>query len=73
MEKMNEDIFVLFKKRVYDMEDITPKSVSIYLNGEKLRDENFRKYINMYIQAAKGEELEESPLAFEKLHERWEV
>ena len=53
MEKMDEDIIALFKKRVYDMAGITPKGVNVYLNKEKLQVENFEKYINMYIQATK--------------------
>ena len=45
MEKMDEDIVALFKKRVYDMAGITPKGVNVYLNKEKLQVENFEKYI----------------------------
>ena len=59
MENMDENIIALFKKRVNDMAGITPKSVSIYLNREKLQVENFEKYINMYIQATKEEDLED--------------
>ena len=73
MEKMDEDIISLFKKRVYDMAGITPKSVSVFLNGEKLNVENFEKYINMYIQASKEEDLEDPPIVFERPHERWEI
>ena len=73
MENMDEDIISLFKKRVYDMAGITPKSVSVYLNGEKLQVENFEKYINMYIQASKEEDLEDPPIVFEQPHERWEI
>ena len=73
MEKMDEDILSLFIKRVYDMAGITPKSVSVYFNGEKLKVDNFEKYINMYIQATKEEDLEDPPIVFEQPHERWEV
>ena len=73
MTKMDEDIIALFKKRVYDMAGITPKGVNVYLNKEKLQVENFEKYINMYIQATKEEDLEDPPIVFEQPHERWEV
>ena len=73
MEVMDEDIISLFKKRVYDMAGITPKGVNVYLNGEKLQVENFEKYINMYIQATKEEDLEDPPIVFEQPHERWEI
>ena len=73
MEKMDEDIISLFKKRVYDMAGITPKGVNVYLNKEKLQVENFEKYINMYIQASKEEDEEDPPIVFEQPHERWEI
>ena len=73
MEKMDDDIVSLLVKRVYDMAGITPKEVSVYLNGEKLQVENFETYINMYIQASKEEDLEDPPIVFEKPHERWEI
>ena len=73
MDKMDEDIIALFKKRVYDMAGITPKGVNVFLNGEKLQVENFEKYINMYIQATKEEDLEDPPIVFEQPHERWEI
>jgi DNA topoisomerase-2 len=73
MQIMDEDIVSLFKKRVYDMAGVTPKNVSVYLNGEKLLVDNFEKYINMYIQASKEEDLEDPPIVFEKPHERWEI
>ena len=73
MEKMDNDIISLFIKRVYDMAGITPKEVSVYFNGEKLQVDNFEKYINMYIQASKEEDLEDPPIVFEKPHERWEI
>ena len=73
MEKMDEDIIALFKKRVYDMAGITPKGVNVFLNGEKLQVDNFEKYINMYIQASKEEDLEDPPIVFEQPHERWEI
>ena len=59
--------------RFGDMAGITPKGVNVYLNGEKLQVENFEKYINMYIQASKEEDLEDPPIVFEQPHERWEI
>ena len=37
MDKLDNDIISLFIKRVYDLVGVTPKSVSVYLNNEKLK------------------------------------
>ena len=73
MDELDEDIIALFKKRVYDMAGITPKSVSVYLNGKKLSVKNFEDYIQMFLDASKEEDEMDPPIVFEKPHERWEV
>ena len=45
MDELDDDIVALFEKRVFDMAGITPKSVSVYLNGKKLKVKNFEDYI----------------------------
>ena len=73
MDKLDDDIVSLFEKRVFDMAGITPKSVSVYLNGKKLQVKNFEDYIHMYIDASKEEDEIDPPIVFEQPHERWEV
>ena len=73
MDKLDDDIVSLFEKRVFDMAGVTPKSVSVYLNGKKLNVKNFEDYIHMYIDASKEEDEIDPPIVFEKPHERWEV
>ena len=74
MEKLDEDIIALFKKRVYDIAGITPKSVSVYLNDVKLNVKNFSSYIDMYLSSMKEDEDEEEPIkVFESPNERWEI
>ena len=73
MDKLDDDIVSLFEKRVFDMAGITPKSVSVYLNGKKLKVKNFEDYIHMYIDASKEEDEIDPPVVFEQPHERWEV
>ena len=73
MDILDDDIVALFEKRVFDMAGITPKTVSVYLNGKKLNVKNFEDYIHMYIDASKEEDEIDPPIVFEKPHERWEV
>ena len=73
MEELDDDIVALFEKRVFDMAGITPKSVSVYLNGKKLNVKNFEDYIHMYLDASKEEDEIDPPIVFESPHPRWEV
>ena len=73
MTELDDDIVALFEKRVFDMAGITPKNVSVYLNGKKLKVKNFQDYINMYLDACKEEDEIDPPLVYENPHERWEV
>ena len=73
MDKLDDDIISLFKKRVFDMAGITPDSVSVYLNGKKLKVKDFEDYIHMYIDASKEEDEIDPPIVFERPHKRWEV
>ena len=73
MDKLDDDIISLFEKRVFDMAGITPKSVSVYLNGKKLNVKNFEDYIHMYLEASKEEDEIDPPMVFEQPHERWEI
>lgn len=58
MEKLDDDIVALFKKRVYDVAGVTDKSLNVYLNGEKILIKSFPQYVELY--RAKTEDNEES-------------
>ena len=73
MTELDDDIVALFEKRVFDMAGITPKTVSVYLNGKKLKVKNFEDYIHMYLDASKEEDEMDPPIVYESPHERWEV
>ena len=73
MTELDDDIVALFEKRVFDMAGITPKTVSVYLNGKKLKVKNFEDYIRMYLEASKEEDEMDPPIVYESPHERWEV
>lgn len=67
-EKGDSTIDVL-KKRVFDVSAITPKSVAVYLNGEKIKCKDFSEYVNYYI----GSKSEASRVYFEEPNGRWQV
>ena len=72
MEKLDDDIIALFMKRVYDMAGVTPKSVNVYLNDEKLKIKNFQDYITMYTEAINDDE-DNIEIFYEQPNERWEI
>ena len=73
MDKLDNDIISLFIKRVYDMSGVTPKSVNVYYNEEKINIRNFQDYISMYTNAIKDEDEEDAIIYYEQPNERWEI
>ena len=73
MDKLDNDIISLFIKRVYDMSGVTPKSVNVYYNEEKIDIRNFQDYISMYTNAIKDEDEEDAIIYYEQPNERWEI
>jgi DNA topoisomerase-2 len=49
ISEMSHDTLCILTKRVYDICAITPKRVSVQLNGKKLNIKDFSDYISMYI------------------------
>lgn len=82
MDEMDKDFEGLVKRRVYDMAG-TCKDVKIFLNGEKIKIRNFKKYMEMYTKAIKQEKppMEDGQplpadmqvILTDNPHERWEV
>ncbi len=85
MEKLDEDMVSLMMKRVYDVAGVTPESVEVHLNEQKLSVRSFEQYVDYYLKNAKkqfakvgdenesGEEAEDLPKIFERINDRWEV
>ena len=73
MDKLDNDIISLFIKRVYDMSGVTPKSVNVYYNEEKINIRNFQDYISMFTNAIKDEDEEDAIIYYEQPNERWEI
>jgi DNA topoisomerase-2 len=48
MERLDEDIVALMKKRVYDLAGIFGANVKVILNGQPIKINSFAKYIDLY-------------------------
>lgn len=46
LDKIHESIM---KTRVYDISACTEKSINVHLNGTKIQEKTFEKYVNLYI------------------------
>ena len=68
LKGLTEDMFYLFKRRVYDACATTMKDVSIYFNGVKLPVKDFEKYADLFLGSKTDQ-----PRAYESPNERWEV
>ena len=67
MVGLNDDMYNLFKKRVYDIAAVTGKKIKVTFNGEEVPVNTFEKYIDMYIGTK-----EETPRIYDKVSDRWE-
>jgi DNA topoisomerase II len=47
MERFDDDIVALMRKRVYDMAGLLP-AVKVFLDGNQLEVNSFLKYVDMY-------------------------
>jgi DNA topoisomerase II len=69
-EGLTDDMYGLLVKRVYDACAVTPNEVAVWINGEKLEQKSFERYVDLYI----GDKSESNLIrAYEKLDDRWEV
>jgi DNA topoisomerase II len=69
MAYLDEDVVSLLAKRVYDIAGTNTASgakLNVYLNGERLDVRKFEDYLAMYDGI-------ETPVAFERVNDRWEV
>ena len=77
MEGMDDDFEALVKRRVYDLAG-TSRGVKVWLNGERIKVNSFKKYMEMYTKAIKAERGEEavndaSEIITESSDPRWEI
>lgn len=77
MRGIDDDFEALVKRRVYDLAG-TSKGVKVWLNGERIKVTNFKKYMEMYTKAIKRERGDEaandtSDIITDNPDIRWEV
>lgn len=52
MDRLEEDVVALMKKRVVDLAGTLGKSVKVELNGQRVPVKSFSDYVNLYLQSA---------------------
>ncbi|KAL9131448.1 MAG: hypothetical protein Q9217_000596 [Psora testacea] len=77
MQGIDDDFEALVKRRVYDLAG-TSKGVKVWLNGERIKVNSFKKYMEMYTKAIKRERGAEaandaSDIITDNPDLRWEV
>lgn len=50
MKGLDGDAVKLLSKRVYDLAGITASTVSVHLNGKKIKVNNFKQYCELYLE-----------------------
>ena len=68
LENITEDIYKLFKRRVYDVSACTDVSVNVYFNDKKINIKDFEKYADLFLDTKTIQ-----PRIYEKVNDRWEV
>lgn len=77
MSGIDDDFEALVKRRVYDLAG-TSRGVKVWLNGEKIKVNSFKKYMEMYTKAIKRERGDEavteaSDIITDSPDLRWEI
>ena len=68
LKEMTDDIYELFKKRVYDVSACTDSTVNVFLNDIKIPVKDFEKYVDLFLDTKTIQ-----PRICEKPNDRWEV
>jgi DNA topoisomerase-2 len=68
LKEMTDDIYDLFKRRVYDVSACTDASVNVYLNDDKIPVKDFEKYADLFLDTKNIQ-----PRFYESPNERWEI
>lgn len=63
---LEENMLKLFQRRVYDIAGVTPKDVKVKFNDELIKTNDFKNYIQMYL-----DDDQKKHIVFENVNERW--
>ncbi|KAM3966414.1 DNA topoisomerase 2 [Aphomia sociella] len=72
MDKLEDDIVALMKRRAYDVA-ASSQGVKVYLNGERIKINKFKDYVDLYIKGKEDENGQPLKVVYEKVNDRWEV
>ena len=72
MKELEDDMCVLFRKRVYDLAGVLGKKISVYVNENKIKITNFKDYCSLYMKGFTQKDSEEVLVAYLN-QPRWEV
>ena len=77
MDGIDDDFEALVKRRVYDLAG-TSRGVKVWLNGDRIKINSFKKYMEMYTKAIKSERGDEaandiSEIITDNPDVRWEI
>ncbi len=68
LKKINNSMYKMMQKRVYDVCALTNDNTKVFFNNEKLNIKNFQKYAELYFTDFLSKDI-----VYEKINERWEV
>ena len=68
LEVLSDDMYEVFRKRVYDLCAIVDKDVNIYFNDEKLEFKSFEKYVDLYLGSKSSH-----TRVYEHINNSWDV
>lgn len=68
LRELSDDIYDLFKRRVYDVSACTDSSVNVFLNDVKINIKDFEKYAELFLDSKTVQ-----PRFYESPNERWEI
>jgi len=68
LKELTDDMYDLFKRRVYDVSACTDTSVNVYLNDMKIPVKDFEKYVDLFLDTKTIQ-----PRFYEKPNDRWEI
>jgi len=68
LSNITDDIYKLFKRRVYDVSACTDTTVNVYFNDKKINIKDFEKYSDLFLDTKTIQ-----PRIYEKINDRWEV
>jgi len=68
LKGFNDDIILLFTKRIYDIAACTNKDVKVYLNNNLIKIDTFEDFIKLHYK-----KIEDKNLIYEEINDRWKI